>query len=63
MASREQRGTQHAMFDLSRDIGESDNQADPSKTVFQQLLAEWERWNAELKDRTYPTLSKDVWWE
>jgi len=51
------------MFDLSRDIGESDNQADPSKTVFQQLLAEWERWNAELKDRTYPTLSKDVWWE
>jgi arylsulfatase A-like enzyme len=63
VSDRQRQKRNHAMFDLSRDVSESNDWADRSDKEFQVLLGEWEAWNSELKDRIFPTLGDDNWWE
>lgn len=51
------------LFDLSNDLSEKANLRNQSLEKSEQLLADWEAWNAELKDRSFPALMEDKWWE
>lgn len=63
VANRQRQQNKHALYDLSADIDESDNLRQAKRKAAQQLIAKWEAWNAELKDRSFPTLMEDKWWE
>jgi hypothetical protein len=53
-----------ARYDLSEDIAETTNQRwKVSNKENQSMLDTWEAWNAQLKDRVFPTLGNDNWWE
>ena len=52
-----------ALYDLGEDIDESDNRLAVNETYAEALLEAWEKWNANLKDRVFPTLMNDNWWE
>ena len=52
----------HAVYDLSNDISETTNLRWQSPEKTQQLIDSWEAWNAQLKDRVFPTLMEDKWW-
>ena len=53
----------YAHYNLSKDVGESNNRKDKSRKETKALIKDWEAWNAELKDRIFPTLMEDKWWE
>jgi arylsulfatase A-like enzyme len=53
----------YGLYDLSKDIGESKNRKGKSRKETKALLTEWEAWDAQLKDRIFPTLMGDKWWE
>ncbi len=53
----------YSLFNLKDDVGESSNRRSSSPETVQTLLNSWEKWNAQLKDRTFPTLMEDKWWE
>jgi arylsulfatase A-like enzyme len=50
-------------FNLSNDLSEESNLLKQSPEKAKQLLAAWETWNAQLKERTFPTLMEDKWWD
>lgn len=50
------------LFDLSSDASETSNLKSKNKKAAKELQKEWEQWNAELKDRIFPTLGNDNWW-
>jgi arylsulfatase A-like enzyme len=52
----------HAVYDLSNDISETTNLCWQSPEKTQQLIDSWEAWNAQMKDRVFPTLMEDKWW-
>ena len=53
-----------ARYDLGEDIAETTNlRWKVSNKENQSLLDSWEAWNAQLKDRVFPTLGNDNWWE
>lgn len=52
-----------ALYVLSDDIDESNNQLTVNQTYAEALLEAWEKWNANLKDCVFPTLMNDNWWE
>jgi len=53
----------YKMFNLADDIGESNNLIKQSPDQLKKLLAEIEAWNSQLKDRPFPSLGEDKWWE
>jgi arylsulfatase A-like enzyme len=52
----------YALYDLSKDISESKNRKQKSRKETKALLKDWEAWDAQLKDRIFPTLMGDKWW-
>lgn len=50
------------LFDLSTDVSETANLKTVQNKLAKELQKEWEQWNAELKDRVFPTLGQDNWW-
>jgi arylsulfatase A-like enzyme len=63
VSNRQRSKNNHEMFNLSLDIAETDDLSDASDKEFKILLSEWEAWNDQLKDRYFPTLGQDTWWE
>ena len=53
----------YALYNLSTDVGESSNKKNKSRKETKALLKEWKAWDAQLKDRIFPTLMADKWWE
>ena len=53
----------HAVYDLESDISERKNIRWKSPDKTQQLIDAWEKWNKPMKDRAFPTLGTDNWWE
>jgi arylsulfatase A-like enzyme len=53
----------YALFDLDADVSEQRNLYKKNSTEAAELLERWEGWNAQLKDRIFPTLMGDRWWE
>lgn len=50
------------LYDVSADISEKKNLKNKYPEQITPLKKLWENWNLELKDRIFPTLSKDEWW-
>jgi arylsulfatase A-like enzyme len=53
----------YELFNLDADIGEQNNRQRENPEKAKQLLEDWEKWNLQLKDRAFPTLGGDRWWE
>ena len=51
------------LFNIENDEVEQYNLASQDKETYEHLLSEWETWNSQLKDRVFPTLGNDIWWE
>jgi arylsulfatase A-like enzyme len=51
------------LYDLSADRGETRNIGRSSPEKVSRMQAEWDAWNAQLKDCVFPTLMEDRWWE
>lgn len=51
------------MYNILLDGSETNNIKSNQKESADKLLLEWQKWNAQLKDRVFPTLGDDVWWE
>lgn len=49
------------LFDLGKDNSEKVDISSESKKTYDRLFSEWTKWNAEMKDRVFPTL-QDKWW-
>lgn len=50
------------LYDLTADGAEEKNIKFNQKKEAKKLQKEWEKWNAQLKDRVFPTLNGDKWW-
>lgn len=51
------------LFTLSDDIGESRNMISEDIPSSKTLTKLWINWNKQLKDRVFPALGNDNWWE
>ena len=50
-------------YDLDSDIEEADNLINDKTTIADKLIKRWEKWNSKMKDRAFPALGNDNWWE
>ena len=50
------------LLDLSSEINEEINIENEEKETYDSLMSHWESWNTQMKDRIFPTLGEDVWW-
>lgn len=51
------------LYNINLDGSETTNIKSNQKEVADELLNEWQKWNAQLKDRVFPTLGDDEWWK
>jgi arylsulfatase A-like enzyme len=51
------------LFEMTADISETTNIQSNQHEAASSLLLKWQEWNAQLKDRIFPKLDDDVWWE
>ena len=51
------------LYDLSDDISEIKDIKGSNNKDADEMLNDWEEWNKENKDRYFPTLGNDKWWE
>ena len=58
-----QRQKAFALHNLANDIHEDENLRWKQPKKANELTQLWESWNAELKDRVFPTLGNDTWWK
>lgn len=64
LVSDDQRQTHnYRLFDLTTDTRETNDRLPASPESAKLLLEQWEAWNAQLRDRIFPTLMNDTWWE
>lgn len=63
VANRQMDENAPLLFNLASDASETNNIKDSQKEVANELLNEWQKWNAQLKDRVFPTLGGDEWWK
>lgn len=63
LVANSQRQKHYALFDLKTDIHEDENLRWKKPQITKELVESWEIWNAQLKDRAFPTLMEDKWWE
>ena len=49
-------------YNLKNDVSEKENIKGSSSKKVQEIQKEWDKWNAQLKDRVFPTLGNDKWW-
>ena len=51
------------LYNLSDDISEIKDIKGSNNMDAVEMLNDWEEWNKENKDRYFPTLGNDKWWE
>lgn len=51
------------MFNIENDESETANIKASHQQKADELFQEWQKWNSQMKDRVFPTLSQDEWWE
>ena len=52
-----------ALFNLAKDPSEKNNLVKSMPEKAQELQRRWDAWEGQLKDRYFPTLAEDNWWE
>jgi len=50
------------LVDLSPGGNEVGDLKAEEEEIYNMLIEEWQNWNAQLKDRVFPTLGEDQWW-
>ncbi len=63
VANRQQDENPAVLYDLLSDVAETTNLKQQEEKTYKNLLKEWEKWNKQMKDRVFPTLMGDNWWE
>jgi arylsulfatase A-like enzyme len=63
VANTQRHKNSYQLFNVENDLSETKNLRKQNPEKSQQLLEAWEAWNDQLKDRTFPTLMTDKWWE
>ncbi len=51
------------LYNLAMEVNEQRDLKAEKEELSQQLLEEWQNWNAQLNDRVFPTLGGDEWWK
>jgi arylsulfatase A-like enzyme len=51
------------LYNLLSDTGETKNLKTSQEDTYRRLTENWHKWNKELKERVFPTLGNDQWWE
>jgi hypothetical protein len=51
------------MYSLSEDLREANNIILEESPYADRLIELWKSWDAQMKDRVFPTLGNDNWWE
>ena len=51
------------LYNVGNDLSETKNLSKQNPEKSKELLEAWEEWNNQLKDRNFPTLMDDKWWE
>ena len=49
-------------YNLKNDVSEKENLKGSNSKKVKEIQKEWDKWNAQLKDRVFPTLGNDKWW-
>lgn len=62
VANKQQDENAPELYDLLNDVAETTNIKSQNKEKYKHLLLKWQEWNAQLKDRVFPTLGSDKWW-
>lgn len=55
--------TKPQLYNIASKEAESKNLASKEVKKVKELNTKWEAWNAQLKDRVFPTLGGDQWWK
>jgi arylsulfatase A-like enzyme len=63
VANTQRQKNSYQLFNVEEDLSETKNLRKQSPEKSKELLEAWEAWNDQLKDRTFPTLMADKWWE
>ncbi len=63
VANRQQDQNPPELYNINADGAETTNIKSDQKEEADRLLNEWQKWNARLKDRVFPTLGSDEWWK
>lgn len=63
VANKKQDQETPELFDLSTDISESKNLKSEKLKISKDLQKEWNNWNKDLKERVFPALGEDNWWD
>ena len=63
VANTQRHKNSYQLFNVENDLSETKNLRKQNPEKSQQLLEAWEAWNDQLKDRNFPTLMTDKWWE
>lgn len=62
VANRQMDQNPPVMFNIESDSSEKVNIKSSQQKKAGELLQEWQKWNSQMKDRVFPTLGEDVWW-
>ena len=63
VANKKQDQETPKLFDLSIDVSESKNLKSEKLKISKDLQKKWNNWNKDLKERVFPTLEEDNWWD
>ena len=63
VANRQQYENPPELYNINSDGAETTNIKSSQKEMADELLNEWQKWNAQMKDRIFPTLGDDEWWK
>ncbi|MBS2211312.1 sulfatase-like hydrolase/transferase [Carboxylicivirga mesophila] len=62
VANNNQDSSAPELYNIENEINEQTNIKAENEELSNHLLEEWEKWNAQLKDRVFTTLGGDEWW-
>lgn len=63
VANRQMEDNPPLLFNIDADKSETSDLKSTMPETGDKLLLEWQKWNAQMKDRVFPTLGDDVWWK
>ena len=63
VANRDKSKSPPALYNLEKDLVENYNLRESNKTEVTNLMSLWEQWDKNNKERYFPTLREDKWWE
>ena len=63
VADRNQEENPPELYDLHSNVREAGELKSTIGTSYDHLLSKWQEWDEQMRDREFPTLGADEWWE